>query len=325
MFKEGDRCGSLVLVTQTRDVSKHKRWEARCDCGAWVVIRDYNLRRRNTMSCRPCAKVGKPLTNWLNFKTGSYVIKERFVDQNDILWIGVCHCGDEIAKTAKQLRYIKQKKREINCETCHLIVKNLKSPSNPRSRVLKGKKIGNFIDISGVRYGDLVALKVSVKNGRRAWECQCDCGEIIIARAPELRRGLRYCCNTCTKVYRSLRNQNKYQDLKFIYGNLTAFYWNSVIRNAQTRGITFDITPAFAHDLLIAQNFKCALSGESLIFPQRGIDNSASLDRIDSSLGYFPSNVQWVHKKVNWIKGAVPENIFIEWCGKIFRHSQNIS
>ena len=39
---------------------------------------------------------------------------------------------------------------------------------------------GNFKDISGQRFGRLVAIKTVGSNraGQKIWECRCDCGAI---------------------------------------------------------------------------------------------------------------------------------------------------
>ena len=49
---------------------------------------------------------------------------------------------------------------------------------------------------------------------------------------------------------------------------------------------------------------------------------TASLDRIDSSKGYVPGNIQWVHKDVNWMKGSFTQEYFVNICKKI---SKNIN
>ena len=41
---------------------------------------------------------------------------------------------------------------------------------------------------------------------------------------------------------------------------------------------------------------------------------TASLDRIDSKLGYELNNIQWVHKDINMMKQAYTNNYFIEHC-----------
>ena len=50
--------------------------------------------------------------------------------------------------------------------------------------------MGGFIDISGKRYGQLVAVTLS----EGYWNCKCDCGEPTRARTAGLRRGKRTSC-----------------------------------------------------------------------------------------------------------------------------------
>ena len=48
---------------------------------------------------------------------------------------------------------------------------------------------------------------------------------------------------------------------------------------------------------------------------KKGCSNlTASLDRIDSSLGYVKNNVQWVHKDINKMKQELNENYFKNLC-----------
>ena len=56
----------------------------------------------------------------------------------------------------------------------------------------------------------------------------------------------------------------------------------------------------------------------------RNLDYSkfhASLDRIDSSLGYIEGNVQWVERKVNIIKRELKQEEFIKLCQDIVNHA----
>lgn len=50
---------------------------------------------------------------------------------------------------------------------------------------------------------------------------------------------------------------------------------------------------------------------------------NASLDRIDSSLGYIIGNVQWVYKGVNFMKGEMSHDYFIEMCKMITENQRN--
>ena len=62
----------------------------------------------------------------------------------------------------------------------------------------------------------------------------------------------------------------------------------------------------------LKQNKKCALTGSEL-----EINVTASVDRIDSKKGYTKDNVQWVHKKVNLMKGTMSQKDFIETCKSV--------
>jgi hypothetical protein len=59
-----------------------------------------------------------------------------------------------------------------------------------------------------------------------------------------------------------------------------------------------------------------------LILPQRCKDNThtASLDRIDSSKGYFKGNVQWIHKDLNVMKMDLTEEKFIDYCKLVYEN-----
>ena len=82
---------------------------------------------------------------------------------------------------------------------------------------------------------------------------------------------------------------------------------------AHSRGLPLQITREDAEAVLVAQGGKCAFTGwEIRCFPKDA--RTASLDRIDSSLGYVPGNVQWVHKDLNMFKGAMPDERFIDLC-----------
>lgn len=81
---------------------------------------------------------------------------------------------------------------------------------------------------------------------------------------------------------------------------------------AETRSINWDVSFEYLADLLILQDFKCALTGYSL--DAKGRANNASLDRIDSSQGYIEGNLQWVTSKVNMMKQHYTQSEFIEIC-----------
>ena len=105
------------------------------------------------------------------------------------------------------------------------------------------------------------------------------------------------------------------------YNDLSGKYWYDIQYSARKRGITFcpNLKIEYAWDLFIKQDKKCALSALDIqLYPDLKRRNTASLDRIDSSLGYNQDNIQWLHKSVNNLKHNLNNKETAELCRKIF-------
>ena len=96
---------------------------------------------------------------------------------------------------------------------------------------------------------------------------------------------------------------------------LRASFVHKYKTGAETRGIEWDVSFEYLADLLIEQDFKCALSGEDLDAME--VSNNCSLDRIDNSKGYIEGNLQWVTSMVNMCKQGYTQDEFIDMCKKI--------
>lgn len=91
--------------------------------------------------------------------------------------------------------------------------------------------------------------------------------------------------------------------------------WFTKFKNqAALRNYAFDITIEFIAALYDRQNKKCALSGLPIGWEDLGMAHSASIDRIDSKLGYIENNVQLVHKDINMMKQQFDNDYFIQLC-----------
>ncbi len=89
---------------------------------------------------------------------------------------------------------------------------------------------------------------------------------------------------------------------------------------ARRRGLAVEVDLAYLSALLEGQSFTCALSGVSIWAAKTEKQyrhQTASLDRIDSSLGYVRGNLQWVHKDVNQMKMDLNQEYFIRMCKMI--------
>lgn len=81
-----------------------------------------------------------------------------------------------------------------------------------------------------------------------------------------------------------------------------------------TRTIPFDVSLDYLDKLWAQQGAKCALTGWKISFGDNATETTASLDRINSDLGYVEGNVQFLHKAVNVAKWSLSQSDFIALC-----------
>jgi len=177
-----------------------------------------------------------------------------------------------------------------------------------------------FIDRTGQKIGKLT-LKYPVKLKKTIyWVCFCDCGNKVTISSLSLLRGATKSCGCVRKEMIIKRNHKGWKG----YGDISGNYIGQIKYNAKSRNIKFDLDVEYLWKLFVKQNKKCALSGLILVFGdkrKRKIDQTASLDRIDSNKGYIKGNVQWVHKVVNLMKGCQNSKSFIKFCTDIARYN----
>jgi hypothetical protein len=151
-----------------------------------------------------------------------------------------------------------------------------------------------------------------LENGRWAKECpKCGIEQTYLRKNyAEASEKLGKLCKKCAnKINGSNIHKGYYK------GVLRSSFVHKYKSNAALRGIVWSIEFDYLADLLIEQDFKCSLTGESLDAME--IQNNASLDRIDSNLGYEVGNVQWVTVDVNMMKQSYSQERFIEICKSV--------
>ena len=144
--------------------------------------------------------------------------------------------------------------------------------------------------------------------------CKCECGTECIVSCYTLIKGTSTQCTICGN---SLKGDNNPAWLG--YKNIPHRNYGRIKRNAESRDIEFDLDIEFINDLLVSQDFKCALSGVSIDILNT---ETASLDRIDNTKGYIIGNIQWVHKHINFMKRNHTQDYFIELCGNVYKHNK---
>lgn len=179
----------------------------------------------------------------------------------------------------------------------------------------------------GDKFGLLTILETYIKNkkdNKFYCKCQCECGKILLRRHESLliRRNINQTCGK-GKCKGKFCPKGETHPCWKGYGDICGDYISILKRRYKDKYIDFDIDAKFLHDLLVKQNYKCALSGieiakkttkNNLNDPS---ENTASLDRIDSSKGYTKDNVQWIHKDINKMKNSYNQQYFINICNKI--------
>lgn len=225
-----------------------------------------------------------PNTNW------TVINEERIPNKHGHYTILVeCICGTKVRKPITKLVHNKS----ISCKFC--------SKSRPKEILPIGSIYGNRTITSGPIYKN---------NGKRNsvyYTCKCSCGrETPLCRYDQLVNNKVASCGKC-KTY------------KGVSGAVIRRY----IIDAKRRKLDCDvnvINSKYINDLLESQRGLCALSGVSIHFePTKKLTSTqtASIDRINSNLGYIVGNIQIVHKRINLMKGVMSDHELVEWAEKI--------
>jgi hypothetical protein len=157
--------------------------------------------------------------------------------------------------------------------------------------------------------------------------------ELEFIRENYIKNGTTFCAKKLNRPKQSIIHQaNKMKIYSREYKNpeqseylnlIGIKFYNRIKKSAKARKIKFSLTPKYLWELFVKQEKKCNYSGIILFLPQNNENSknrTASLDRIDSSKGYTEDNVQWIHKRINWLKCAFSEQEFFDWIEKIYNY-----
>lgn len=170
-----------------------------------------------------------------------------------------------------------------------------------------------FKDLAGQSFGQLTVLSFAgVDRWRQAeWVCVCTCGQQRLVKGNRLTSGVTQQCVKCG-MERGRLNKRKG------CGDLTGEQWSHIRGKSRGRGreLEFSITIEYGWEKFQEQRGRCKLTDWPItLWPwyrdREGTYSewgTASLDRIDSQLGYIEGNVQWVHKDANLMKMHFPED-----------------
>jgi hypothetical protein len=169
-----------------------------------------------------------------------------------------------------------------------------------------------------------LTIREVFKHPQGRWFCRCDCacGSTRVER--RLDGVLSGHVPSCGCAYRNRPAMRGEGNAAFTgCGEILGSRLQGIRRGAERRGLSFEVSKEYLWALYEHQEGKCALSGVGLRFGRMHFshETTASLDRIDSTLGYLEGNVQWVHKDVNKIKRDLDQRYFLSLCRQISDHN----
>lgn len=167
----------------------------------------------------------------------------------------------------------------------------------------------------GDKYSDWTVIGESHDDrGWIRWVCQCKCGTVGQLETGALRGDRHNKCRICAGI----------ESRTGIDGTL----WGRIYSGAVQRNIPVEVDWDYCKALLERQQHKCALTGQDISLPKftqelLGGVGTASLDRIDSDLGYVVGNLQWTARKINILKLDWSQEEFISMCCAVADHQRN--
>ncbi len=151
--------------------------------------------------------------------------------------------------------------------------------------------MGNFVDLSGQRFGMLVARSVehrTQKSGARilCWRCVCDCGAEAVCDPYKLRNGTTTSCG-CKRKETLTSRSTKHG----MTGSLEYSSWLHIkarCLNPRSKAYGRYGGAGIGMDGAWAESFDAFLSHIG-----RAPGKGYSVDRVDNGKGYVPGNVRW--------------------------------
>lgn len=184
----------------------------------------------------------------------------------------------------------------------------------------KGEDFTNKIVGTYLVLGKLRVHKYPSGNTHHIWLVECtNCGNKVETQSQKVFAS-KIGCKKCYGQAMSGSNSCHWKGGRTVPGY---FLSKVIFGSKRSRDIEVSITIEYLDELWERQEGKCVYTGWDLSFGKSGVLGTASLDRIDSSIGYVEENVQFVHKDVNTMKWELSNARFLEICSAIHNYRRD--
>ena len=159
------------------------------------------------------------------------------------------------------------------------------------------------------------------KGGHRYWNCECVCGAAVARREEAIFRDATKSCGCQHPRRRKGAEHLSWRGC----GDLNGQYYGHLRNMARVRDYAFEVSIEYLWGLFVQQEGRCVFTGLPLCFQThkdrlKGVEQTASLDRRDVTLGYVEGNLWWVHKDVNEMRKAFSVERYVEVCRLVTEH-----
>jgi hypothetical protein len=288
----GMRFGKLETIEISgKDKGRSNLWLCKCDCGNISFVRTQSLKSKRTQSCGCVHKViGKKNRFW----KGHEDIPSSFWT---VLKISARNRKINFDLTIEQIWELFEKQNrkcylsELNIEFDEVFKNRSTTASLDRLDSSKGYEINNV----GWVHKDINKIKTNFS-----------IDDFV------------YYCNLISN-FDGIYNKSSY-DFTIHKSNL-----NSIKKGAEERSLVYKLTEEQLLQKFNDQGGVCAFTGINLIYPSSELKyterkRTASLDRIDNSIGYTFQNVQWTHKLINMSRSNFSVERYKDLCGLVSKN-----
>lgn len=257
-------------------------WQCKCDCGRYIEVDGYSLRKSRVSNCGWCEPTGGayPVGNLVGRRFGTMVVV-RQVPVKSARWPTsrvfevLCDCGKLVRLRTNQLLSRK------SCGGC-----------------------GRWKPM--VKRGLLTPVKfVKFQNGKQIWLWKCDCGNIV-ERSDPGSKGTKSCGCLAPKLYPTFKDAAR-------------SVMREYERSARIRGHKFALSEELFYTLITQPCHYTGLPPSRQIPTQEGTFYCGGIDRKDSMFGYFPENCVPCSGFANMAKGTRRYEEFIDLLKTIAR------